>query len=322
MLGTHQGAVDTAGGDARLRLPQLDGRICLTEAGLETELVFHHGIDLPDFASFPLLESESGSITLREYYESFIELARRHDTGAVFETPTWRASADWGVRLGYSDEDLDRINRHAVAFLRDLADEHSDVPIVVSGNLGPRGDGYQPSALMSADAAADYHLPQIRSLLAGGADMLAAFTITNVEEAIGIAAAARELAAPLALSFTLETDGRLPSGTSLATAIDTVDRATAGGPTYYMVNCAHPTHFTHLFSQPGPWHRLRGIRANASRMSHAELDEATELDSGNPDELADGFLELRGLLPELVVVGGCCGTDLRHVTAIAAAIAR
>ncbi len=302
-------------------LPQLDGRIFLTEAGLETDLIFHHGIDLPDFASFPLLDTEDGSAILREYYESFIEIARRDGTGAVFETPTWRASSHWGARLGYTVADLDRVNRRAVAFLRDLADRHSDVTVVVSGNLGPRGDGYHASDAMSPQDSAEYHRPQIRSLVEGGADMLSAFTITTVEEAIGIVTAAKDTATPLALSFTLETDGRLPSGTSLAGAIETVDRATRGGPAYYMINCAHPTHFTRLFAQPGPWDRVRGIRANASRLSHAELDEATELDSGNPDQLAGGLLALQGLLPGLGVVGGCCGTDLRHVAAISAAFA-
>ena len=305
--------------ETRRRLPQLEGGVFLTEGGLETELVFLHGIDLPDFASFPLVESADGSTLLHDYYESFVDIARRARTGLVFETPTWRASADWGARLGYSTEDLDRVNRRAVELVRRVAGEHPDVTVVVSGNLGPRGDGYQVAEVMTPEQAADYHRPQIASLSGAGADMIAALTITTVQEATGIVVAAREHDMPVAISFTVETDGRLPSGTGLADAIRAVDAASGGGPDYYMVNCAHPSHFVDVLAEPGPWDRLRGVRANASTMSHDELDAATELDDGDPHELAGSALALRELLPDLAVVGGCCGTDRRHIDALGAA---
>jgi homocysteine S-methyltransferase len=303
-------------------LPQLDGQVFLTEAGLETDLVFHHDIDLPHFASFPLLDTEDGRNVLLDYYQSFIDIARRDGTGVVFETPTWRANADWGTQLGYSAEQLDKANRQAVDFLRKLSAKNPDTTVVKSGCLGPRGDGYVVGDTMSANEAASYHSAQINSFAAAGADMVSALTLSYVEEAIGISMAAQEAEMPVAISFTVETDGVLPSGQGLADAINQVDQATNEGPAYYMVNCAHPAHFADVLTADGPWHRIRGVRANASRMSHAELDNATELDRGDEAELASGYLALGQALPNLAVVGGCCGTDIRHIDAISAAFTK
>jgi homocysteine S-methyltransferase len=301
-------------------LPQLEGRPFLSEGGLETDLIFHHGIDLPDFASFPLLESDGGRQLLTEYFQHVVDLARSHGTGVVFETPTWRASTDWGVRLGYDAAALDAANRRCVDFFVELRAANPDVELVISGNVGPRGDGYAVGREMTADEAEQYHAPQIRTLHDAGADLISAFTVNYVAEAIGIVRAARSVGADVVISFTVETDGALPSGQSLGEAIEEVDRATGAAPAYFMVNCAHPTHFAHVFDQPGPWQRLRGIRANASTMSHAELDEATELDRGDETRLADGYRAIVDRLPAISVVGGCCGTDLAHLRAIAAAM--
>ena len=250
-----------------------------------------------------------------------MNIARRDGTGVVFETPTWRSNPDWGARLGYDSAGLDSVNRDAVAFLMAIRNDNPDVPFVISGNLGPRGDGYVVDDAMTAEAAADYHRPQIRSFAAAGADLISALTLNYTAEAIGIVAAAVQADIAPVISFTVETDGLLPSGQRLADAIEEVDSATGGAAAYYMVNCAHPKHFLHIFDEDGPWHRLRGVRANASTMSHEELDNATELDRGSESDLADGYLALRKALPALAVVGGCCGTDLAHVDAISAAIA-
>lgn len=302
------------------RLPQLNGQVFLSEGGLETDLIFQHGIDLPDFASFPLLETEHGRKTLTDYFQAVIDIARRAGTGTVLETPTWRANPDWGTRLGYSADRLDRVNHDAVDFLRTLGSDNPDVPVVVSGNLGPRGDGYVTDEAMSPNQSASYHGEQIRSFAAARADLVSALTINYVEEAIGIVVAANESDIPAVISFTVETDGDLPSGQPLGAAINEVDEATGGGPAYFMVNCAHPTHFTSVLADTGPWRRVRGIRANASRMSHEQLDNAEELDRGNEAELATGYLALSDLLPGLAVVGGCCGTDLKHLEAISVAL--
>lgn len=304
----------------RAGLPQLGAQLFLTDSGLETDLVFHHGIDLPEFAAFPLLADDSGRTLLCQYFMAHAAVAVEKGVGFVFEAPTWRASADWGERLGFDATALDELTRSAIDLLVGLRDElgkpGSAFPI--SGCLGPRGDAYAPEELMSPGEAAAYHRPQIESFAATDADMINAMTLTHVGEAQGIADAAREAGMPVALSFTVETDGRLPDGTSIGDAIEAVDNATDGYPAYYAINCAHPTHFAAVLDPAAAWtQRLGGIRANASRASHAELDEAVELDDGDPEEFGREYAELRSRFPALTVLGGCCGTDVRHVQSIA-----
>ena len=307
----------------RNRLPQLDGPIFLTDGGLETTLVFHEKIDLPYFAAFDLLRTSEGEHTLRAYFERYDGVAREQRRGLVLETPTWRASPDWGARLGYDAAQLAAANRRSVELLAELRSgiESRETPLVISGNLGPRGDGYRADARMTPGQARDYHRGQVETFADSAADMVAAFTMTHTGEAIGIVLAAREAGMPVAIAFTTETDGRLPSGETLAEAIEQTDHATAGYPAYYMINCAHPTHIAPALEHSGDWReRVRGLRANASRRSHAELDESTELDAGDPAELAREYRELRRAFPHLAVVGGCCGTDERHVGEIGRAI--
>jgi S-methylmethionine-dependent homocysteine/selenocysteine methylase len=301
-------------------LPQLSGdRLYITDGGLETTLIFHLGLDLPDFAAFDLLRDETGAEALRRYYEPYLAVAREHGTGIVLDSATWRASRDWGERLGYSPEELADANRRAVALTEELRASAPDVPAVLNGVVGPRGDGYVVGEAMTVEEAEDYHGEQIGTFAGTAADMVSAITMTYADEAIGIARAARAADLPAAISFTVETDGRLPSGQPLGEAIEEVDAESP--PAYFMVNCAHPTHFAGVFD--GPWReRIVGIRANASRMSHEELDAATELDDGDPDELAAQYVQLREALPNANVLGGCCGTDERHVAAIAAACVR
>jgi S-methylmethionine-dependent homocysteine/selenocysteine methylase len=297
-------------------LPQLDDRLFLTDGGIETVLIFHEGRDLPQFAAFDLLKDDEGTAPLRRYYEPYAALARDRGIGFVLESPTWRASPRWAAELGYSEAELDRLNRKAIALLEGLRDEYaSDAPVVISGCVGPHDDGYSPAEMLSADAAHQYHRTQIGTFADTAADMVTAITMTYADEATGVARAAAEAGVPAAIAFTLETDGRLPSGQSLADAIEQVDADTA--PAYFMINCAHPTHFEHVLADGGAWtERIRGLRANASTRSHAELDEATELDEGDPADLGARYAALRSRLPRLNVVGGCCGTDHRHVAAI------
>jgi S-methylmethionine-dependent homocysteine/selenocysteine methylase len=301
-------------------LPQLDGDVFLTDGGIETCLIFHDGLDLPLFAAFDLLKDEAGTEALRRYYRPYLQLARDSGMGFVFESPTWRASADWGERLGYSAEALAAANRKAVALGQELRARAAGTPVVISGCVGPRGDGYSPERLMEADEAEAYHAQQIAVFADTEADMVTAITMTHVGEAAGVARAAAAAGLPVAISFTLETDGRLPTGQTLGGAIEAVDEASGWAPAYYMINCAHPTHFRDVLADGGPRiRRLRGLRANASCRSHTELDAATDLDDGDPDELGCQYAELRRLLPALSVLGGCCGTDHRYVAAIARA---
>lgn len=303
------------------RLPQLDGGLFLTDGGIETTLIFHEGIDLPHFAAFVLLRDPAGRAALTRYYESYLTVAQAERRGFILESPTWRASSDWGRRLGLSREELAQLNMEAIRLMQDLRAKWSAVrPIVVSGCVGPRGDGYDPGAVMTAEAAETYHGEQIAAFVAAGADMICAITMTNTPEAIGLTRAARAMAAPVALSFTVETDGRLPTGETLGQAIETVDAATGGYPAYYMVNCAHPTHFDQALAGGEPWvARIGGLRANASKRSHQELNDAPDLDEGDPAELAREHGDLVRRHGHIRVLGGCCGTDHRHVRAISRA---
>lgn len=303
----------------RSALPQLSGRPFLTDGGLETTLVFLDGIALPCFAAFPLLCSEDGRRRLLRFFEPYIALARRYRTGMILDTPTWRANPDWGARLGFDADALAAVNSGAVRFIASLRDQQAgaDLPFVLNGVIGPRGDGYKPDAAMSADQAADYHRAQIEVFAASEADMVSAVTLTSVAEAVGIVRTAGAAGLPVVISYTLETDGRLPSGQTLGSAIRETDAATDGAAAYYMINCAHPAHFETVLADEGAWlGRLRGVRANASTKSHAELDAATDLDTGDPRDLGRRYAALRAHRPNLTVLGGCCGTDHRHIAAI------
>lgn len=300
-------------------LPQLRGGVFLTDGGLETTLVFVEKIDLPLFAAFPLIANEAGRDALARYFAPFLAEAKRRGVGFILDTATWRANPDWAAKLGIGPEDLSAINRRAVEFAAALRNSIGDAsnPVVLNGVVGPRGDGYVVGAIMTPDEAARYHRPQIQALRDGGADMVSAITMTYAEEAIGIALAARDCGLPVAISFTVETDGRLPSGQYVKAAIEQTDGATARTPAYYMINCAHPDHFKDALAPAGSWlDRLLGIRANASRKSHAELDASVELDIGEPAELGRQYRDLRSQLPNLRIFGGCCGTDHRHIVSI------
>jgi S-methylmethionine-dependent homocysteine/selenocysteine methylase len=304
----------------RNSLPQHDGGLFLTDGGIETVLIFQEGLELPSFAAFDLLKDEEGTEALRRYYEPYATLARDGRLGFVLESPTWRASPRWATALGYSDQELDQLNRKAIALMEELREEYEadGAPVVISGCVGPQDDGYRPAEALSADAAQDYHGTQIATFADTAADMITAITMTYAEEAVGVSRAAREAGLPAAISFTLETDGRLPSGQALGDAIQQVDAEAPAA--YYMINCAHPTHFEDVLAGGESWaERIRGLRANASTKSHAELDEATELDAGDPADLGARYADLRTRLPRLNVLGGCCGTDQRHVTAICSA---
>jgi S-methylmethionine-dependent homocysteine/selenocysteine methylase len=300
-------------------LPQLRDTPFLTDGGLETTLIFHEGHELPDFAAYDLLTREGGEDALRRYFEPYLRIARERGVGIVLETATWRANADWGARLGHGAEQLAHLNRRAVELLDDLRAEYetASAPVVVSGCIGPRGDGYVVGETMGAEEAEAYHGTQIGTFAETAADLVTALTMTYADEAVGIVRAARAAGIPAVISFTVETDGRLPSGQELRAAIEEVDERTAGAAAYFMVNCAHPSHFDAVLEPGTAWtDRVIGLRANASRLSHAELDVADELDAGNPEELALEYVALRERLPRLTVLGGCCGTDHRHVDAI------
>lgn len=286
------------------------------DAGLETSMIFHEGFELPEFASFVLLDDPKGREALGRWFEGFLTLARAGGTGFVLDTATWRANMGWADALGLDEAGIRRVNAEAVSFARALRDqkETEALPILINGVVGPLGDGYRVEAARAVDEAVRLHRPQIRVLADAGADMVTAMTMTHVEEALGVSRAAKEAGVPYILSFTVGTDGNLPSGQGLQEALAEVEATTGGDALFYMVNCAHPTHFVHCLNGPMQG-RIGGIRANASRLSHAELDTATELDDGNPVEFGADYAALGALLPGLRIIGGCCGSDHRHVAA-------
>ena len=304
-----------------LALSAANAPLFLTDGGMETTLVFHDGWDLPAFASFPLLDREDGRRWLRSYFARYLQLAAENGFGFVLDTPTWRANPDWGAELGYDREALRRINADAVALASEIRAEWQDrvSPILISGVIGPRGDGYK-AGRMTSDEAEDYHHLQVSAFARAGADLVSAYTLSTADEAVGIARAAGAAGLPVVISFTVETDGHLASGEALGDAIQEVDDGTDAGPVHYMINCAHPTHFADVLKDRPAWaERIRGIRANASTLSHAELDNSETLDAGDPRDLAARYRDLRRLMPQLVELGGCCGTDHRHLRAIAEA---
>jgi homocysteine S-methyltransferase len=286
------------------------------DAGLETAMIFLEGFELPEFASFVLLDDARGREALERWFEGFLALAKDGGTGFVLDTATWRANMGWAAALGLDEAGIRAVNTRAVAFAKALRNRHETaaLPIVVNGVIGPSGDGYRVDVTRAADEAGRIHRPQIEALAAAGADMVTAVTMTHVEEAVGISRTAQELGLPHILSFTVETDGNLPSGQGLQDALAEVEAATGGSALFYMVNCAHPSHFNDRLA--GPMRsRIGGVRANASRMSHAELDASTELDDGNPVEFGQLYADFAQLLPNLRLIGGCCGSDHRHVGA-------
>lgn len=305
----------------RRNLPQLSGGTFLSDGGMETDLIFNKGFALPNFASFVLLTTHDGEDALRAYYRDYLTIAAKSGVGFILDTPTWRANPDWGALMGFYAEELRAINEEAVELLEDIRREFEteDRPIVINGAIGPRGDAYK-SGRMSAEEAQDYHRFQVEAFAKSRADMVTAYTLPTLEEGIGIARAAKAADIPVVVSFTVETDGHLPSGMAVGEAITRVDEATDGAPAYFMINCAHPSHFEGELAKGASWlERVHGIRANASMRSHAELDESDTLDDGDPVDLGRRYRELGAVLPHLQVLGGCCGTDHRHIAAIAEA---
>lgn len=289
------------------------------DAGLETAMIFHEGFDLPQFASFVLLDDPKGSAALGRWFDGFVDLARRGGTGFVLDTATWRANMGWAGAMGLDEAGIRRVNADAVAFAKTWRDRHETetLPILVNGVVGPSGDGYVVTSARTAMEAEDLHWPQVQALAAAGADLVTAVTMNYTAEAIGVARAAQRAGMPHVLSLTVETDGNLPSGQDLQEALAEIEAATGGSALFYMVNCAHPSHFSHRLDGPMR-NRIGGIRANASRLSHAELDAATELDDGNPHEFGTDYAAFRQLLPGLRIIGGCCGSDHRHVASACA----
>ncbi len=305
------------------KLPQLNGKICLTEGGIETYMQYKKGHELRSFCLFDLMNDPKAVADLRVYHERLIEVALKHKVGAILDGIHYRTSKDWGELLGYSAQGLKDITIQGIEFYKDLARQYetADSPMPISGVVGPRGDAYAVGHIMSADEAQDYHSEQLETMKLAGADFATALTFNQVYEAIGVARAAHELDFPVVISFALGANGKLKTGPGLGEAITAVDQATNAAPAYFMVNCTHPVDFAPAFDQPGRWtNRLRGLRPNASSLAHGVLCQLGHLEEGNPAELAQQMAAMAERFPHISVWGGCCGTDYAHIDKIAAAL--
>lgn len=303
----------------RDRLPQLSGDCFLTDAGMETDLIFNHGINIRELAAHTLLPEAAGREAMARYFRHFLSLTLETQAGFILDSQTWKAHMHWAEDLGATEDELRHSNQNSVEFIAGLRDEFekNTKPIVLNGLIGPRGDAYAPEVEIAAQEAEEYHAKQISWLAGTDIDMVTALTFTQSDEAIGVVRAANKVGLPIAVSFTVETDGNLPTQQPLNEAIDAVDKATGAGAAYFMVNCAYPDHFSNVLENAEWARRIRGIRCNASRKSHAELDQSETLDDGDPIEFGDQYRAIKAKMPWLNIFGGCCGSDLRHVTQIA-----
>lgn len=306
----------------RNRFPaQKAGTIYLTEGGQETEVMYRHGFELPEFAMFPLLDNPAALNVMREMYQRYLDVAARHGCVALMGGLDYRASPDWGRKIGLSDQQLADYQQRAIAFLRDVAAPYvGQLPgVMFVGCIGPRGDAYSLNQTMTEEEAEEYHSFQLAGLKAAGVDLAMAMTFNNVPEAVGIARAAARADLPLEISFTLDSNHRLKSGPSLKSAIETVDfLAGEDRPDFYGINCSHPLEFSPAL-EPGTWtRRIRSLRPNAAMMDKQSLCALGHLEEGDPVSLGS----LMGMLarghPHVDMWGGCCGTWDKHLEHIAA----
>lgn len=313
----------------------LSERSFLTAGGTETYLLFQQQFPMREFCAFEIFEHDDALAELeQEYLYPLVSAVAENGHGLLLDALLWRAHPDYIEAIGYPVSDIERINRLAVARTKAAIDDwrqntsvdNPDFPVLIAGDIGPRGDGYKlEDEAPTIEASYNYHRAQLEALAGSGADVISAWTMTNANESIGIAKAAEPLGLPITISPTVETNGHLPDGSTLGEFIERVDDATGALPVYYMVNCAHPIHLLPTLeaakARGETWlRRFRGFRANSSTKSHGELDNSTELDRGNPRELAAELAQMKETYA-LQVVGGCCGTDHEHIGEIARATA-
>ena len=300
--------------------PRLDNKFYLTEGGSETEIMYKWGFELPEFEMYPLLDNPQADEIIRNMFRRYFEVAAQHDTGMLLNGHDYRASPDWGAKLGYSPEALRNMQHRVIDFLDGMRAEYADrvSDVYIAACIGPRGDAYGSGGEITADEAEDYHSVQLKNLDGTAADMAVAATFNNVPEAIGVIRAANGAGRPIGVSLTLTPEGRLRSGPGLGEAIETIDEATDGGAAWFGTNCSHPLEFEPALAEQGPWlDRLRYIRPNAARMDKIALCSLGHLEDGDPVELGGQMGEVARRLPRADIIGGCCGTDERHLSEIA-----
>jgi homocysteine S-methyltransferase len=305
--------------------PQENDVIYLAEGGQETEIMYRHGHDLPEFAMYPLLENPEAVADLKQMYARVLDIAAECGFAAMICGLDYRASPDWGEKLGYSRSGLAEALEASIAFLRDVAEPYQGQidRILIGGSIGPRGDAYSLNRTITADEAEDYHGFQLEVLQRVGVDFASAMTFNNVAEAIGVSRAAARVGLPLSMGFVLDNNHRLKSGASLREAVEAVD-AEAGNakPDFYGINCSHPLEFEPAL-ESGDWIlRLRSLRPNASARDKMDLCKIGHLEEGDPVDLGHRMGALAKRLPHVDIFGGCCGTWDKHLCEIARNVIR
>jgi S-methylmethionine-dependent homocysteine/selenocysteine methylase len=301
----------------------LSGTPVLADGGIETRLIYEFGSHLPEFASFlPLFRPDRDALV--EIYRGYLRVAADSGLPMQLGTPTWRAHPDCLARLGYGEpDDLVRVNAEAVRLLADLrAEAGLEDRVYIAGVIGPRRDGYDPAGAPGAEEARAYHARQAVALAAAGVDFLYAPTFACASELVGVAQAMASTGLPYVLAPVLGQDGRLPDGTSLEDAIGAVDRTVSPVPLHIMIGCVHPTRVRAMQSSAtnGLPARVAGLKANASTLPPEELDKLGHLDEGDFRLFAEQMAQLRRDYG-LRILGGCCGTNHRHIAALAALLA-
>lgn len=301
-------------------LPLKPGVVYLTEGGVETETLYKYGFDLPEFAMFPLLDDPRAREAFRTMYTAYLDVAASRGCGALITGFDYRASPDWGEKLGYSRDGLAEMQHRSIAFLRDVAEPYRAVlpDILIAGCIGPRGDAYSLNRTITAHEAQDYHATQLATLKAAGVDLVWSATFNNVPEAVGVARAADAARLPLIVSFTLTSEHILRSGVTLREAVEATDReAGARRPAAYGLNCSHPVEFWPALERGDWFQRIINIRPNAAKMDKIALCKLGHLEEGDPVELGAMMGELAQIYPHLRIFGGCCGTGAVHLDEIA-----
>ena len=302
---------------------QVSGLIYLTEGGQETEVMYRHGFDLPEFAMFPLLDQPDAVEVVRAMYSAVLDTAERHGCAVLLGGLDYRASPDWAGLIGYDPTALAAMQTRAIEFLREVSDPYRDrLPDVrIAGIVGPRGDAYQVNPTITADESEEYHSVQLATLAASGVDLVEAMTFNNVDEAVGLARAASSAGLPLSVSFVLDSDHNLNGGPSLKEAIESVDAAAGSDrPAFYGINCSHPFEFMPAI-ESGEWFkRIRCLRPNAAAADKISLCTLGHLEEGDPVELGSLMGQLAADYPHIDIWGGCCGTWDKHLDHIARSV--
>ncbi len=287
--------------------------LVLTDGAIETRAVYEFHRDLTDLEVFTLLGDAQGREILHTIYSTYAQIAAKFNVPMQLGTPTWRASRNW-------TGDVAEVNAQAVALVREVASS-TGARVVIAGVIGPSSDGYDPSGALNTEDAVTYHREQASALASAGVDLLYAPTFPVTDELQGAARAMSEMKLPFAVAPMLHADGKMPDGTTLAAAIARLDEDAAARPWHYMLGCLYPTHaataLESLFrSAPALAHRVVGLKANGSPLPPESLDGSTTLQTTAPDVFARDLWECAQNFG-LHVLGGCCGTDTRHIEALA-----